>query len=61
MLPQEDFHGGFQKFLERYKCNAAGGEYFEWGQEFPVSTINKSAHTKNSLEIYLMILVYCHP
>ena len=29
-LTQEDFHGTFQKLLERYnKCIAAGGEYFE--------------------------------
>ena len=29
-LTQEDFHGVFQKFLERYnKCIAAGGDYFE--------------------------------
>ena len=29
-LTQEDFHGAFRKFLERYnKCIAAGGEYFE--------------------------------
>ena len=29
-LPQEDFHGAFQKLLERYnKCIAAGGDYFE--------------------------------
>ena len=28
-LPQEDFHGTFQKLLERYKCIAAGGDYFE--------------------------------
>ena len=28
--PQEDFHGSFQKFLERYnKCIAARGDYFE--------------------------------
>ena len=26
----EDFHGAFQRLLERYnKCIAAGGEYFE--------------------------------
>ena len=25
---QEDFHGAFEKFLERYKCIAAG-DYFE--------------------------------
>ena len=30
MLPQEDFHGAFQKLLERYnKCIAAGGDYFK--------------------------------
>ena len=25
----EDFHGAYQKLLERYKCIAAGGDYFE--------------------------------
>ena len=30
LLTQEDFHGAFQKLLERYdKCIAAGGDYFE--------------------------------
>ena len=30
-LTQEDFHGAFQKLLERYnKCIAAGGDYIEW-------------------------------
>ena len=29
-ITQEDFHGNFQKLLERYnECNAAGGDYFE--------------------------------
>ena len=28
-LTQEDFHGGFQKVLEQYKCIAAGGGYFK--------------------------------
>ena len=28
-LTQEDFHEAFQKVLERYKCIAAGGDYFE--------------------------------
>ena len=28
-LTQEDFHGSFQKLLERYKCILAGGDYFE--------------------------------
>ena len=25
-LTQKDFHGAFQKLLERYKCIAAGGD-----------------------------------
>ena len=28
-LTQEDFNWVFQKLLERYKCIAAGGDYFE--------------------------------
>ena len=28
-LTQEDFRGASQKLLERYKCIAAGGDYFE--------------------------------
>ena len=29
-LAQDDFHGAFQKLLERYnKCIAAGGDYIE--------------------------------
>ena len=29
-LTQEDFHGAFEKLLERYnKCIIAGGDYFE--------------------------------
>ena len=28
-LTQEDFHGVFQKLFKRYKCIAAGGDYFE--------------------------------
>ena len=48
-LKQEDFHGALQKLLERYnKWIAAGGDYFK------VCTINKSAHTKKSLETYLL-------
>ena len=33
-LTQEDFHGDFQKLLERYKCIAAGGDYFKGDQNF---------------------------
>ena len=28
-LKMTDFHEAFQKLLERYKCIAAGGDYFE--------------------------------
>ena len=29
-LTQDDFHGAFQRLLERYnKCIAAGGDYFD--------------------------------
>ena len=34
-LTQKDFHGAFQKLLERYnKCIAAGGDYFEGDKSF---------------------------
>ena len=46
-LTQEDFHGAFQKFLERYnKRIAAGEDYFEGDLSFMCVTINKSTHTK---------------
>ena len=45
-LTQEDFHGAFQKLLERYnKCIAAGGDYLEGDTSF-MCTIHESAHTK---------------
>ena len=35
MLTQEDFHGAFEKLLERYnKCIAARGDYFEVNSSF---------------------------
>ena len=47
MLTWEDFNEAFQKLLQRYnKGNAVGGDYFEWGLEFHVCTINLSTHTK---------------
>ena len=34
-LTQENFHGAFQKLLERYsKCIAAGRDYFEGDKSF---------------------------
>ena len=29
-LTQKDFNGAFQKFLERYKCIATGGDYYSF-------------------------------
>ena len=45
-LTQEEFHGAFQKLLERYKCIAVVGRLLRRGLEFHVCTINKSVHTK---------------
>ena len=33
-LTQEDFHGTFERLLERYKCIAAGGDCFEGDMSF---------------------------
>ena len=33
-LTQENFYGAFQNLLERYKCIAAGGDYFEGDKSF---------------------------
>ena len=55
-LTQEDFHGAFQKLLERYnKCIAAGGDYFEGDKHFMFVLLIK-VPIRKSLETYLMIL-----
>ena len=33
-LTQEDFNGALQELLDRYKCFAAGGDYFEGDKRF---------------------------
>ena len=33
-LTQEDIHGALQNLLERYKCIAVGGDYFEADKSF---------------------------
>ena len=49
-LTQEDFHGSFQKLLERYnKCIAAGGDYCVLSINVPIR--KKSGNL-------LMILIY---
>ena len=53
----EDFHGAFQKFLERYnKSIAAGGDYLEGESSF-MCVLSIKVPIKKSLETYLMILV----
>ena len=51
-LKQENFHGTFQKSLERYNKCIVAGDYFEAGLEFIVCTVNKSPLTKKRLETY---------
>ena len=59
-LTQEDFHGAFQKLLERYnKCIAAGGDYFEGDLSF-MCVLSIKVPIRKSLETYLMILVYIY-
>ena len=59
-LTQEDSHGAFQNLLERYnKCIAAGGDYFE--DYFHVCTINKSADTKKSGNLFNDPRIYTSP
>ena len=64
-LTQEDFHGVFQKLLERYnKCIAAGGDYFEWDESFmcvlsiKVPIRKKSGNSFNDPRIYEIVCMY---
>ena len=58
-LTQEDFHGAFEKLLERYnKCIAAGGDYFEGEKSFMCVLSIKVPRTKKSLETYCIFLVF---
>ena len=59
-LTQEDFHGAFQKLLERYKkCIAAGGDYLEGDLSFMcvLSIKVPQQKKKKNLETYRMPLV----
>ena len=56
-LTQEDFHGAFQKLLERHiKCIAAGGDYIEGSYSF-MYVISIKVPIRKSLETYLIIHV----
>ena len=51
-LTQEDFHGAFQKLLERYKYIAAGGDYFEGDKSFMCVLSIKVLIRKKSGNLY---------
>ena len=55
-LTKEDFHGAFQKLLGRYSI-AVGRYYFEGDKSF-MCVLSIKVPILNSLETYLMILVY---
>ena len=67
MLTQEDFHGAFQKLLERYnKCIAAGGDYLEGDYSFTcvlsikVPIRKKSENLSNVPRIYIYLYIYVY-
>ena len=52
-LTHEDFHGAYQKLLERYnKCIAAGGNYFEVDKSFPCVLSLKVLVRKKSVNLF---------
>ena len=61
---QEDFHGSFEKLLERYnKCIAAGGDYFEGNLSFmsvlsiKVLIRKKSGNLSYAPHIYVCVCI----
>ena len=66
-LTQEDFHGAFQKVLERYNnCIAAGRDYFEgdlssmWMLSIKVPIRKMSGNFFNDPRIYIYIYTNTH-
>ena len=59
-LTREDFDGAFQKLLERYKCIAAGGDYFEVDWSF-ICVLSIKVPIRKSLETYCIHLVTLIP
>ena len=67
MFPQEDFHGAFNKLLERYnKYIATGGDYFEGYKSFmcvlsiKVPIRKKSGNLSYTPRIYIYIYIYIY-
>ena len=65
-LTQEDFHGAFQKLLERYnKCIATGGDYFEGDKSWmcllsiKVPLGKTSGNWFNDPRIYILYMQLC--
>ena len=57
-LTKDDFHGAFQKLLERYnKCIAGGGDYFDGDKCLMCVLSIKCSYKKKSWNL-LMIRVY---
>ena len=59
-LTQEDFHGAFQKLLERHKCIAAGGDYFEGDYSFICVLSIKGPYGKKSGNLFNDPRIYIH-
>ena len=52
-LTQDDFHGAFEKLLERYnKCIAAGADYFEGDYSFMFVLSRKVPIRKQSGNVF---------
>ena len=61
-ITQEDFHGAFQKLLERYnKGIAAGGDNFEGGLSFMCVVSIKVSIRKKSGNLSCAPRIYSHP
>ena len=65
-LTEEDFHGAFQKLLERYnKCISTGGDYFKGDESFMSVLLTKVPTRKKSgnlpyIYIYIYIYIYVY-
>ena len=60
-LIEENFHGAFQKLLERYKCIATGGGYFEVEKSFMcVLSIKVAIRKKSGNLSYAPPITYYH-
>ena len=63
-LTREDFHGAFQKLLERFKYIAARRDYFEedlsfmWVLSINVPIRRKSGNLFNDSRVYIYIYIY---